>query len=83
MPFNPQFPFSATLELPDVSRVTNDQILHSSYWPPVPTKIPSDFPKFEGKSKEDPQPHVMAYHSWCSSNSYVDDFVRSASFSEP
>jgi hypothetical protein len=62
MPFNPQFPFLATLELPDVSRLTNDPILHSPYWPPVPTKIPSDCPKFEGKAKEDPQAHVMTYH---------------------
>lgn len=75
MPFNPQFPFLAILESPDVSKLTNDHIFHSPYWPPVPTKIPSDFPKFEGKSKEDPQAHVMTYHLWCSSNSYVNDSI--------
>lgn len=64
------------LELPDVSRLINDPILHSLYWPPILTKISSDFPKFEGKSKEDPHSHVTTYHLWCSSNSYIDDFVH-------
>ena len=44
MSFNPQLPFLATLELPDVSKLTNDPILHNPYWPPVPTKIPGDCP---------------------------------------
>ena len=35
-----------------------------------------DCPKFEGKSKKDPQAHVMTYHLWCSSNSYVDDSIH-------
>ena len=69
MPFNPQLPFLATLELPDISKLTNDPILHNPYWPPVPNKVPSDCPKFEGISGEDPQAHVMTYHLWCSSNS--------------
>lgn len=63
------------MELHDVSRITNDPILHSLYWPPFPTKIPGDCLKFEGKPKEDPQAHVMTYHLWCSSNSYVDDSI--------
>ena len=76
MPFNPQLPFLATLELSDVSKLTNDPILHNSYWPPVPTKVPSHCPKFEGKAGEDPQTHVMTYHLWCSSNSWVDDSIH-------
>ena len=75
MPFNPQLPFLATLELPDVSKLKNDPILHNPYWPPVPTKVPGDCPKFEGKSGEDPQAHVMTYHLWCSSNSWIDDLI--------
>lgn len=74
--FNPQFPFLDTLELPDMLRLTNDPILHSPYWPLVPTKSPGDCPKFEGKFGEDPQAHVMTYHLWCSSNSWVDDSIR-------
>ena len=64
------------LDLLDVSNLMNDLILHNPYWPPVPTKIPGKFPKFEGKSGEDPQAHVMTYHLWCSSNSWVDDSIR-------
>ena len=75
MPFNPQLSFLATLELPEVSKLTNDPILHNPYWPLVPTKVPGDCPKFEGKVGEDPQPHVMTYHLWCSSNSLVNDSI--------
>lgn len=64
MPFNAQFYFIAELELPYVSRLTNDLFLHNPYWIPVPTKIPSDCPKFERKYGEDPQAHVMTYHIW-------------------
>jgi hypothetical protein len=45
-------------------------------WPAVPTKLPSDIPKFEGKSGEDPQDHVMTFHLWCSSNSLNDDSIH-------
>jgi hypothetical protein len=48
-------------------------ILHG---PPVPTKLPSDIPKFEGKNGEDPGDHVTTFHLWCSSNSLNDDSIR-------
>lgn len=76
MSFNPQLPFLATLELLDVSKLTNIPILHNPYWPLVPTKIPGDFLKFDGKAVEDPQAHVMTYHLWCSSNSWLDDLIQ-------
>ena len=76
MPFNTELPSLATLELSDVSHLMNDPILHSPYWPLVPSKFRSNFPKFDGKEKEDPQAHLMTYHLWCSSNSYVDDSIR-------
>lgn len=82
MPFNTQLPLLATLELLDVSQLTNDLILHSPYWPPVSSKIPGDCPKFNGKGKEDPQAHVMTYHLWCLSNSYVDDSIRLCLFQQ-
>ena len=72
---NPPLSFLPTLELLDVSKLTNDPILDNPYWPPVLTKILGDCPKFEGKAGEDPQAHVMTYHLWCSSNSWVDDSV--------
>jgi len=75
MYFNPQLPFLVMLELPDVSKLMNDPILHNPYWPPVPTKIPGDCPKFDGKAGEDPQAHVMTYNLWRSSNSWLDDSI--------
>ena len=42
----------------------------------MPNKLPSDIPKFEGKSGEDPSNHVMTYHLWCASNSLIDDLIR-------
>ena len=54
MPFKPQLHFLATLELSNVSKLTNDLILHNPYWPPVPTNVLGDCPKFEGKAGEDP-----------------------------
>ena len=69
-------PFMASLNLPDLARLTNDPIRHDPAWPHMPTKLPSDIPKFEGKAGEDPQNHIMSFHLWCSSNSIVDDSIR-------
>ena len=69
-------PFMAHLNLPDLARLTNDPIRHQAFWPPIPTKLPSDIPKFEGKAEECPQNHIMTLHLWCSSNSIVDDSIR-------
>jgi hypothetical protein len=73
---NRQFPFLATLDLLDLSRILNDPILHSPYWPIILAKLPSDIPKFDGRSGEDPNNHVMTFHLWCSSNSLMDDSIR-------
>ena len=54
----------------------NDPMQHSVAWPPIPLKLPSDIPKFEGKEGEDPSAHLTAFHLWCSSNSLNDDSVR-------
>jgi hypothetical protein len=42
----------------------------------MPTKFPSDIPKFEGKPGEDPGDHVTTFHLWCSSNSLKDDSIQ-------
>ena len=60
----------------DLTQLTNDPIHHQTFWPPMPTKLPSDIPKFEGKAEECPQNHIMMFHLWCSSNSIVDDSIR-------
>ena len=49
--------FLVTLNLPDLSRLMNDPVSYDSAWPTVPTKLPSDIPKFEGKPGEDPSEH--------------------------
>ena len=42
----------------------------------MPTKLPSNIPKFEGKAGECPQNHIMTFNLWCLSNSIVDDSIR-------
>jgi hypothetical protein len=49
---------------------------HDPSCPPVPTKLPSDITKCEGKTGEDPGDHVTNFHLWCSSNSINDDFIH-------
>ena len=73
---NQQLPFIATLDLPDLSRILNDPIHHSPQWPVIPTKLPSDIPKFNGKVGEDPNNHVMNFDLWCLSNSLMDDSIH-------
>jgi hypothetical protein len=41
----------------------------------MPTKIPSDIPKFEGKAEEDLTNHIMTFYLWCYSNNIMDDSV--------
>jgi hypothetical protein len=41
----------------------------------MPTKLPSDIPKFEGKLGEDHANHVMTFHLWFSSNNIMDDSI--------
>ena len=72
----PSIPFLATLNLPDLSRLKNDHVLCNLSWPIVPTKLPSDIPKFEGKAGEDPSEHVTTFHLWCSLNSLNGDSIR-------
>ena len=74
-PVNRQLPFLATLDLPDLSWLTNDPILHSPNWPTMLRKLPSNIPKFNGKPGEDPKSHVMNFHCWCCSNSLMDDSI--------
>ena len=42
-------PFMAHLNLPELAILTNNPIYHQAFWPPMPTKLPSDITKFEGK----------------------------------
>ena len=73
---NTQLPFLDTLELPDLSKLINDPIMHHPSWPPVPAKIPINIPNFEGKTRDDPTSHITTYHLWCVSNSMLDDSIK-------
>jgi hypothetical protein len=64
------------LHFPDLSIFLNDPIFHDPRCPPMPTKLPSDIPKFEGKPDKYPSDHVITFHLWCSSNSLRDDSVQ-------
>jgi len=72
----PKLPILATLHFPDLTRLLNDPIFHDPRWPPMPTKLPSNIPKFKANPNEDPGDHVTTFHLWCSSNSLKDDFVQ-------
>ena len=61
-PHHPRLPFLTTLNLPDLLRLRNDPMAHDPAWSDVPTKIPSDIPKFKGKLGEDPSEHVTTFH---------------------
>ena len=50
----PRLPFLDTLNLPNLSKLTNDLVSHDSMWPVVAAKLPSDIPKFVGKNGEEP-----------------------------
>jgi hypothetical protein len=69
-------PFLATINLPYLSKLINDPMCHDPSWPPFPTKLPSDIPKFKGNTGEDPSDHVTTFHFWCSSDSLNDDSIH-------
>ena len=64
------------LDILDLYKLTNDPIYHNLLWPPIPHKILTDIPKFDGKQGEDLGTHITTYHLWCVSNSMVDDSIR-------
>jgi hypothetical protein len=69
-------PFLAKLNLPDFSKLMNDPMCHDPTCSPIPTNLPSDIPKFEGKNGEDLGDHITTFHLWCSSNSLNDDSIQ-------
>jgi hypothetical protein len=68
-------PYLASLNIPNLTKLMNDPILHDPTWPNMPTKLPSNIPKFEGKTGEHPTDHVMTFHLWFSSNNIIDDSI--------
>jgi hypothetical protein len=72
---NLPMPYLESLNIPYLTKITNDPILHDPTWPNMPAKLPSNIPKFEGKPREDPANHVMTFHLWFSSNNIMDDSI--------
>jgi hypothetical protein len=72
---NLNLPYLASFNIPNLTKLMNDPILHDPTWPNIPTKLPSNIPKFEGKLGEDPANHVMTFHLWLSSNNVMDDSI--------
>jgi hypothetical protein len=72
----PHLHFLATFNLLDLSKLMNDHVHRDPTWPLIPTKLPLDILKFEGKTGEDPGDHVTTFHLWCSSNSLNDDSIH-------
>jgi hypothetical protein len=68
----PSMPYLESLKIPYLTKLMNDPILHDPTWPNMPTKLPFDIPKFEGKMCEDPANHIMSFHLWCSSNNIME-----------
>jgi hypothetical protein len=72
----PQMPYLASLNIPDLNKLINDPILYNPTWPIMPTKIPSDIPKFEGKLGDNPANHIVTFQLWFSSNNIMDYSIQ-------
>jgi hypothetical protein len=72
----PHIPFLAMLNILYLSKLMDDSVSHDPTWPPIPTKIPLDIPKFEGNNGEDHGDHVITFHCLCSLNSLNHDSIR-------
>jgi hypothetical protein len=78
----PPFPYLASLNIPDLTKLMNDPILHDATWPNMPTKFPLDILKFEGKLGEDLGNHFMTFHSCFSSNNIMYDSIHLSLFQQ-
>jgi hypothetical protein len=58
----PTFPYLARLNLPYLKFFINDPIQHEATWTTMPSKIPSNIPKFEGNVGEDPSNSIMYFN---------------------
>jgi len=56
------------LNILDLTNLINNPNQHDPAWLAMPTKLPSDITKFEGRIGENPSDHIMSFHLWCYSN---------------
>ena len=76
----PRLSFLTILNLLYLWKLMNDPMCHDLTCSPVPIKLPSDIPKFEGKTREDLGDHVTTFHLWWYYNSLNDDSIRLSLF---
>jgi hypothetical protein len=61
--------------MPYFSKLINEPMCRNPSWPPIPKNIPSDIPKYEGKTGEDLGDYITTFHLWCLSNCLNDDSI--------
>lgn len=71
----PSLPFMSTMNLIDLTKLTNNLIYHDATFPNILTKVPLDMTMFKGKIGEESHNHVMSFHLWLSSNSIIEDSI--------
>jgi hypothetical protein len=71
-----QMTYLASLNILDLTKLTNDPILHNPTWPAMQPNFHQTYQSLKGKAGDDPANHVMTFHLWCSSNSIMEDSVR-------
>lgn len=72
----PSLPYMPNWSLLNSNKIINDPLLHDHNLPPMPTKLPSNIPKFEGNPREYPTNHVPSFHMWFSSNSISKESIH-------
>lgn len=67
----PSIPFMASMNLFNLTKLTNGPIHDKPTWPAWLDKLPLDVLKFEGKVGKDPCNHVLSFDLWYSFNNIV------------
>lgn len=75
-----KFNLILTLELPNLSHLTNDPIYHSPWWSTIPTKLLSGIPKFNKNRGEGQSNNIVTYHLSFSWNHLNDEFIHLCPF---
>jgi hypothetical protein len=65
----------ASLNIIDLTKLTNDHILHDATWSNMLTKLPLDTPMFDGKPSKDRANHVMIFYLWCASKNITNNSI--------
>ena len=75
-PPTPHLPYMDGLNYPYFRKVINDTIAHDPTWLVMPTKVPSNIPKFKSHVREDPSNQIMPFYLCHSSNNIIEYSVQ-------